>query len=438
MSVILPKELMYSDSLPVLPSGVQNLEQTLSPVNGSSFSCATAGSVVQWDLPARGYLVPDSVYIKYKYAITSAGECKIRGTPIYSPLQKIEVLLGSQTVENIPNYNVVSNMLTNLTLNVAQKYGLQSSYGYRVDGDVVPNMESFDGRHCEQNEIGSLSAPLPCILSNAEKLVPLGMMPTVRIQLTLDSVANIFAPASVAIVADAVAGTQASVATVVPTDFVISDFLLCYTMIDFGPEVDRMIMSMGEKILIKSQSFTNSSSTLASGTIGAVELVFSQRLASIKSLFLHNSSTSINGIFDAFEISTSGDYQFNIAGKYFPPRPINASLASKTGILMELKKACGSLADKTNNFSINSVEFGRVLGTASSVVAPAKCYIGVNTEILPSNSVLLSGTSTQNSPITVRMNITTATASIVSCSLIACYDAIIEVEPENKNAIIRQ
>ena len=140
MSVILPKELMYSDSLPVLPSGVQNLEQTLSPVNGSSFSCATAGSVVQWDLPARGYLVPDSVYIKYKYAITSAGECKIRGTPIYSPLQKIEVLLGSQTVENIPNYNVVSNMLTNLTLNVAQKYGLQSSYGYRVDGDVVPNM----------------------------------------------------------------------------------------------------------------------------------------------------------------------------------------------------------------------------------------------------------------------------------------------------------
>jgi hypothetical protein len=439
MSVILPKELMYSDSLPVLPSGVQTLEQTLSPVNGSSFSCATAGSIIQVDLPARaGYLVPDSVYIKYKYTITSTGECKIRGTPVYTPFQKLEVLFGSQTIENIPNYNVVCNMLTNLTHNVAQKYGMQNSHGYRVDGDVVPNMESFDGRHCEQNEIGCFSAPLSCILSNAEKLVPLGMMPSVRLQLTLDSVANIFAPAVALVAADATAGIQASAAVVVPTDFVLSDFLLCYTVVDFGGDVDRMVMSMGEKILIKSQSFTNSSSTLASGTVGAVELVYSQRLASIKSLFLLNSSTSTNAIYDAYEITTNGDYQFNIAGKYFPPRPISASVGNKTASLMELKKATGSLADKHNNFSINSVEYGRVLGTASSVVAPAKFIVGVNTEILPSNGVLLSGTSTQNSPITVRMNITTATAGIVSCSLIACYDAIIEVEPENKNAIVRQ
>jgi hypothetical protein len=438
MSVILPKELQYNVTLPSLPAGVQNLEQSLAPVNGSSFSTATAGTVVQWDLPSRGYLVPDSVYIKYKFAVTSAGESRMRGTPVYTPIQKCETIFGSQTVESINNYNVVQNLLTNCKLNIAQKYGLQSAYGWKAaTGDVVPSMESFDGRVCAQNDVGSFSAPLSNLLSNSEKLVPLGLMPTVRVQLTLDSIANSFCPASAAIGADAVAGTQAMAACVLPTEFLISDFLLCFTIIDFGTEVDNVVRGMGEKLLIKSQSFTNSTSTLAAATNGSVELVFSQRLASVKSLFLHNSSTNVNGIFDSYDITTAGDYQFSIAGKYYPPRPINAS-NGKTGILMELRKALGALNDKHNNFSINTIEFNRVLGTASTLSAPAKCYIGCNTELLPSNGVLLSGTSTQSSPITVRINITTATSAITSCSLICCYDAIIEVDPFSKSAIVRQ
>ena len=384
MSIVLPKELRYSDTLPSLPAGVQNLEQYLSPVNGSTFSCATAGTVVQWDLPARGYLVPDSVYIKYKYNVnTGTAESKIKGTPVYAPIQKVETIFGSQTVESINNYNVVQNMIVNTTMNVAQKYGLQSSYGWRTDNDVVPSMESFDGRHCEAVESGSFAAPFSCILSNADKLVPLGMMPTVRIQLTLDSVNNIFGNVSAAIAANADNGIPFAAAVIIPTDYVLSEFQLCYTMIDFGADVDNIVRGMGEKLLIKSQSFTNSTSTLAQGTNGSVELVYSQRLASVKSLFLHNSSTSINGIFDSFEITTAGDYQFNVAGKYFPPRPINAS-AGKNGILMELKKAMGSLFDKHNNFSINAIEFNRQLGTASTLYAPSKCYIGCNTEVMHS------------------------------------------------------
>jgi hypothetical protein len=437
MSIVLPKELRYSDVLPSLPAGVQNLEQYLSPINGSSFSCATAGTIIQIDLPSRGYAVPDSFYIKYKYTIVSTGESKMRATPVYTPLQKLETIFGSQTVESINNYNVVQNLIVNTTLNVAMKYGLQSSYGFRCDNDVTPSLESFDGRHCENNEVGSFAAPLSCLLSNSDKLVPLGFMPSVRIQITLDSINNIFCSAQSAITADAVTGTPAAAATILPNDFIISEFQLCYTMLDLGPDIDNIVRSMGDKLLIKSQSFTNSTSTVAQGTNGSIELVYSQRLASIKSLFLLNSSTSINGIFDSFDITTAGDYQFSIAGKYFPQRPINASVG-KNGILMELKKAVGSLMDKHNNFSINSIEFNRVIGSSSTLIAPAKCYIGINTELMPSNGVLLSGTSTQSSPITVRINITTATAAIASCSLIACYDAIIEIEPLSKTAVVRQ
>jgi hypothetical protein len=437
MSVVLPRELQYASTLPSLPAGVQNMEQSLLPINGSSFSCATSGTIVQWDLPARGYAVPDSFYVKYKWALTNASETKIRGTPVYAPLQKVETIFASQTVESITNYNVVQNMLTNCTLNVAQKYGLQSAYGFKTDNNVVPSLDELDGRHCDANETGSFSAPLSCLLSNCDKMVPLGMMPTVRIQITLDSIANFCTAGIAAIVADPALGIAAAAAVTAPTDFVITDFQLCYTMIDMGPEVDSLVRGMGEKIYLKSQSFTNSGTTVLAGTTGQVAYVFSQRLASVKSLFLHNSSTSTNGIFDAYDITTAGDYQFEIAGKCYPPRPISAA-GNKTGILMELKKATGSIFDKANNFSINTTEFGMVLGTASTIRAPAKCYIGCNTELLPSNGVILSGTSTQTSPIAVRVNITAATAAIATLNLICCYDALIEIYPGNKAALVIQ
>jgi hypothetical protein len=105
---------------------------------------------------------------------------------------------------------------------------------------------------------------------------------------------------------------------------------------------------------------------------------------------------------------------------------------------MELKKATGSIFDKANNFSINTTEFGMVLGTASTIRAPAKCYIGCNTELLPSNGVILSGTSTQTSPIAVRVNITAATAAIATLNLICCYDALIEIYPGDKSALVIQ
>jgi hypothetical protein len=109
----------------------------------------------------------------------------------------------------------------------------------------------------------------------------------------------------------------------------------------------------------------------------------------------------------------------------------------KVGGLMELKKVVGSIFDKNNNFSINSVEWGRTAATAT-IIAPGKTYYGVNCQLLPSNNVLLSGSSTQNSPITVRLNISTATTVLYNCSLICNFDAIIEIDPANKNAVVRQ
>ena len=430
-NIVLPKEIRYNETLPRLPDGAQSLEQYLQPVNGSSFSCATAGTVIVWDLPQRSFLVPSSMYIRYTYKVTDgaggAGAI-IRGCPVYAPFAKMETIFGSQTVESISNYNQIMHMYSNLTMDVAQKYGVQNAYGY-LNNTGLPTLETIgDSRTCISNEGGSFSAPIFNILSQAENFVPLGMMPNVRVQVTLDSIANIF---------------NGATANLVPTNYVLSNVELCFTLLDFGNQVMDICRNMGEKLYIKTQSFTASTSNISANTSGMIELVYSQRLASIKSLFLLNpcgaaTNVSLNGIFDSYDITQGGSYQFSIAGKYYPPKPIDCTL-SKTAAYMELKKAVGSLWSTNTSFSINSIEFNCLTGTTTTSSAPAKFIIGVNTELLPqSNNVLMTGTSTQNSPITVRMNIVTANTVTVSPTLVCLYDALIEITPQVKQSIVIQ
>jgi hypothetical protein len=220
----------------------------------------------------------------------------------------------------------------------------------------------------------------------------------------------------------------------------LSDFCLNYNVLDFGPEIDNAVRSMGEKITIKSQSYSNTSNTLPLGSNGQVELIYSTKLASIKSLFLHCSvAGTTNGIFDAYEVTSGGDIQFNLGGKLFPQsRPLSAAVANKAMLLLELKKACGGLYNKSNTMAINNQEL-LTIGTASTVVNPAKSYYGVSTQVLQgSDSVLLSGTSTNNSPITCRLNLTLATPATVNAALIAAFDCLIEIEPATKGVRVIQ
>ena len=430
--IALPNELNYSSVLPSLPSGVQSLEQYLLPVNGSTFNTSVGGTVVQWDLPARGFLVPNSMYIRYFYTLTNSGALvsTILGTPVYAPIQKLETIFGSQTVESINNYNQTMNMITNLSMNVGQKYGVQNAYGW-FNNTGTPTLDSLDGRACVVNETGSFSAPLFGLLANSERYLPLGMMPNVRLQITLDKLTNFFQQNNLT------AAVQES-----PSQFAITNFELCFTMLDFGSAVESMVKNMGETIVIKSQSFTNTSNTISIASTGYQELVFSQRLASIKSFFILNpitGTTTYNGLFDSYDITKGGSWQIGVGGKYYPQKVLDTT-ANKSAIYMELRKAVGAINSNNNNFSINTIEFNRVVGVATSVVEPAKFFVGVNMELLPdSKNSLLTGTSTQNTPITVRLNIASATAATsASVTLLSLYDALIEINPADRQATVRQ
>ena len=206
----LPSQINYVDPAS-LPAQSKTVPITTAPSNGSSF---TENSQINLDLVSRGFLIPDSMYLSYKFTSTNAAATpEMKAAPVYTPFVRQDVLVGSQVIDVIQNYNNVMNVLTNGTLSVSEKYGLQSAYGwYKNVG--TPTLEQLDGRLLTINEASTLSAPLMSILSNSEKLIPLFAMGAIRISLTMDSIANMFT------------------STDVPTGFVISDVQLHYKIVD--------------------------------------------------------------------------------------------------------------------------------------------------------------------------------------------------------------
>lgn len=264
---------------------------------------------------------------------------------------------------------------------------------------------------------------LPGLLTNSEKLIPAFAMPQIRTQLTIDSIVNQYVQLATSIS---------------PSTITISNFELVYTMLDAGPAVENMVRSLGT-FYIKSQSIANSSVTLASGTSGSVSLVFNQRLASVKSayvLFTGTTVQSLNKWGDAYDpTSSNGEISINVGGISYPQRPLS-TLNNKSGILQYLRNTTGSIYDKSNNLSINAIEWNKSGNDLTTLIEPAKFYLGFNLEKLHTNA-LLTGISTQNSAITVLVSTSTATLQAHTVNLLLSYDALIEIDTNSRMVSVK-
>lgn len=404
----LPSSVNYAEPIPSLPENATKYSVALQPVNGATFGMG--GQQIIFQFPNRGYLLPDSVYLRYKLVTANATTASnMLGCPFSAPFQRLETQFGSVTVDSINDWNQVNHILTNITMDVAQKYGLQSGYGY---GTPNASIEELDSRIIPSaGETLYLSGPLPCMLTNiSDKLLPLFAMPTISMVLTTDALSSIIDP----------------VGTV--TAMTLSNVELCFDFIELGSEVDAMVRGMGPKIYIKSQSFSNASVGVLTGTNGSSNIIFNQRYASVKAAIVSFSGALNNKKFDAVDITNNtGDYSISVSGVQYPQKPYSA-LNNKSGILQELRKCVGSIYDRTNNMSVNTAEFGRIDSTSNpSYTAPGKFYLGFNLEKLHSGS-LLTGISTNNSNISVNINQSSATTVARTCNLLLVYDALIEVD----------
>ena len=396
----LPQSVNYQEPLVVLPENTTNFEYTATPVNGSTFE---ASSQILVDLGNRGFLDPASLYFRYKitYTGTDAQSPNICGTPAYQPFLRLDTYANSQNIETINNYNTVSNLCVNLQMNHSDKMGQQFNLGY---SDSTLANENTDGAVfllAGTTKDFYYSAPLIGLLGNSEKLIPLFLLNNIRVALTLDSVAN---------VTSNITGDNKI------TKFVISNFEICYNCIDMGLSVQNDIMAMNPKLRIKSSSWaTSQAPQIPSPSSGTQSLTFNLRYASVKSCFAVFGGTaatkSANKLLDSYDITSgNGDYQFNIGGVNYPQKTLS-TLNNKAGIMMELRKAMGSIYSNNVSLSVNINEFQAIDTSVTTVVKPAKFWVAQNLQkmTVPSKG-FFTGISTQLAPIQLNINIGTATS----------------------------
>lgn len=430
MSVALPKVVDYGESMYSLPPNTQSFQVVCNPISGSSFP---QNSQIDVDLGSRGFMDPKSLLIRYK--ITNASGASVNyicGTPVYSPFLRLTTMMNSQTVETINNYNVVANMLTNLTKDVSQKLGEQAAYGYYDESNTpVTNEQTDSGIFPSNGGSKFVSGPLYCSLSSCEKLVPLNLLNGIRLTFTLDSVANIFSTldtGGVAIVNQT-------------TNYTITNFEVLYNCIDFGDEVKNMVASM-DRIRIKSQTWASSIQSITQGVSGQQNLIFNHKFSSVKALFLNmggvDRTKSANANMDSYNVAgISGDYQFQIAGINYPQRVLSCN-SNYGGILQMLRQAIGSVFDKQNAMSINSVEFFKISANGTTPTVPGKFWLGVSTEKLKVPGSFFTGISTEASPISAIINIGTATSQGHNAMMIVNADLIYEIDPQTKQVVVIQ
>jgi len=406
----LPLSVSYQQGAPSLPPNSRAIDIVVRPSNGASFA---ENATIRWDLPSTGFIVPDSMYIRYKYAFTNVVGAQMKGVPVYTPFATLRAYVGSNQVETINSYNQTAHMLVNLSHTIADKAGLMAGYGYFANTGT-PSTADYDGRTLVVSETGSFSAPLPCMFSNCDKYIPAFAMSQLGIELVVSTLADMFKP----------------VAGVIPTAITLTNVELCYTQVSMGSEVEAMVRSSG-LTHIKTTSYVNSASTLASGSSGQVSLVYNQRLASIRSAFLFMSlpqTATTNGEFDSVDItSNNGTYQIVVAGTAYPQTPHNTA-NNKAGIFQALRGSVGTIYDPHANTSINSVEFNYISSASTTFNEPAKFIVGTDLQIVGGNDYILSGISTQNSAISAVITLGTATSALHNVHLILAYDALLEVD----------
>ena len=434
---VLPTEVNFAKPNE-LPTSTRCLSLVSVPQQGSgSFS---SGQQVTIPLVSYGYICPDSLVVSAVISYTTdatAGTTGILGScPASAWVQRLDTQINSQTIETINNYNALYNMLVNSKMDVSAKLGLSKPFGLTFSANdsttppvYTPGFQNGDGAVFAQGAGTKTvrgSFPLGCIYSSASKFLPLSMGDH-RITLTIDDLANFTFSNG---------GVRSALA--------ISQIQLNYDVIVFDEMTDGLIMSQADgagDIYLKSQSYAVTSSPLANGFSGYTEIPYAQSLTSIKSCHSLFCPLTGNRNFASHDAtSQNGSWQVTIAGRPYPETAIDTLNRPQYATLEFLASIYGThdpiIGVKTSMSNATWTAVDADPSNDSKVVDVAKSYFGANVERLSSNSYMLSGISSMNSNLTLRLVNNTGLASALNSIFIVCYDAVIKYNPAMKQVVV--
>lgn len=433
MEVALPASVDFSRRQPELPDSTTSTLTSVSPNNGLSF---VPGQQITFDLPSQPGLYIDgkSLFIRYKVEYTStAGTAVIRRKPVYTNFSRLDEYIGGVPVNSIAQYNQVANMYVDLNYSISDVYGQQFSWGLK-QSESFADLDGVSLSATAANNVLYVAAPLVCsFLQGTDKLFPTGAAAAIRIQLTVDTIANICNNSS-----DCTAIT-------------ISSPELCFSAINMGSHVDAMAFSAAPQLFLKTRCWANGTQGMPSTSSGQMSLVFNHRYASIENLyFLSTSSATAKAAnlwgdsFNPMGINdAAGSLQITIGQSQYPQLPIYNLTGGRGSIQQYAREATGTLTDQRNTMAILQSHFSQYAGnsTVSTTELPAKFYFVAPLSRLnpPSpyqQTSLLAGVSAQSTPIVVNLVAGTAFNSNMVFNLIAEYSQLIVIDPATRQVSV--
>lgn len=426
--VRLPKELQYNKYYK-LPKSVQCISLATNALNNS----VGPGEKLEFDFVSRGKMVPNTLWLEYELVPTgqTVAGALIRGVPFYAPFSQSRILIGSQGFDDQQSYNATCSALVDLKMTSDQKYSHARNLGLTLTGELY-----YGGLTSTTGVKLDLAGPIPNMLSNASNQIPLAWMPQVRLQLTLAQVSEIF---------------QVLAATSLPTNYSVINAVMHYDINEYPDDYDREILSSmldeNGMLNIKTMSYSTSAQVISVGSSGNIEYIFNTRFGSIKSLFAFfppGGNASAWQQFESFDpTSSSGEISVSVAGRRVNERALSTSVNKNAGIPELVLALNGSQNILSALFHVNYEGWGLNNGatTTNTTNYPTQYgsfVYGVNCEKLSSNDVLLSGISTESSPISVNLNFSTGTGVTQSVRLTILYDAIIQINPSTKSCQVIQ
>jgi hypothetical protein len=406
------------------PSSVRCRQYRCS-VPTSNKSTFTASDVAIAYIPCRRncFLDVTQSYLRYTVKnMDAANALTIDGTAA-SFINRIDIFHGSNMLESIQNYDVLTAYLADFQLNTAQRAGLEASWGCKSDrsGDSIAAAAS-------QTFAMPIFSGVCGVL--ADKFLPMSLADDIRLEFTFNT-----------------AALAARWATAVGT-YNITNFELELTVLELSDEGMRLVESVTpftEPIYMHGSSFKHFSSSLATASVGQQSFLVPARFASLKSLVLcPRRSTEI---IDALSFSIASrvnpnieTYNWRIGSLIVPQKTVTLKNANTTGGYAEgyteILRSFHSLSSASASSSL-SYDYYNVANTVDAtgrVIVPntgANSYkngfaIAQELESFANRGdILLSGTNTLNLQVFFEYTNNTAVTDSYTLDFFGMYDHIL-------------
>lgn len=429
MSVALPSELDFS--LPMSLPDNRSYELRTQPNNASTFS--SQGSVIQISLPQlqRSFYESNATYLTGRITITANNNTN----PIYmNPAGAYGVFSrwtvrtsGGQTLDDIQNPGYVANLLLNAGLTSAERRSCANTMLLNERSDDSNVGMAFNTAVAGRATILDFAIPMIGLLNMTKYLPAYGT--ELILELTL-------APSSSWAISSNAATTLDA--------FTISNVELVTQVLEFSPSSFQMIQSQyADKIVLKSETYSFGSTTLAAQSAGVVDIPFQIRCNSLKRLFMIVSpSTAVEGVGYAAVNPNANSIAFINNGIQYPQRPVQCGRPAE--VFAQFQKAFGGLysADKSSQISIEGfrrASTGYVAGVYAAfnatlgniLTAPNKFFFALDLETLANHKdTMYNGVNTAGSSSNyIRIDIGTQLANVAhTVNYFSCHDVLLNMD----------